>query len=271
MAPEEKPGEEKTCIKGTGLSSIGDNSNVAAVDVKDGKIVRIRPFHYDWKYKPEEFNPWKMEARGKSFEPPLKVPIPPHGIAYKKRIYSPNRILYPLKRVDWDPNGERNPQNRGKSKYVRISWDEAATIVANEIKRVQKKYGPEAILLQADGHGETKVVHATHGCLGRLLNLMGGFTLQVRNPDSWEGWYWGAKHVWGWNRWDYNTYQANIYWDVAKNTDMLIHLGSDPETTPWGFGGRIHAQPILLLVYRAGHQTDLYLPGLKLCGGCPCR
>ena len=26
---------------------------------------------------------------------------------------------------------------------------------------------------------------------------MGGFTLQVRNPDSWEGWYWGAKHVWG--------------------------------------------------------------------------
>ena len=27
--------------------------------------------------------------------------------------------------------------------------------------------------------------------------MMGGFTLQVRNPDSWEGWYWGAKHVWG--------------------------------------------------------------------------
>ena len=27
--------------------------------------------------------------------------------------------------------------------------------------------------------------------------MMGGFTQQVRNPDSWEGWYWGAKHVWG--------------------------------------------------------------------------
>ncbi len=26
---------------------------------------------------------------------------------------------------------------------------------------------------------------------------MGGFTLQVRNPDSWEGWYWGATHHYG--------------------------------------------------------------------------
>ena len=49
----------------------------------------------------------------------------PFSLAYKKRTYSPNRIKYPLKRVDWDPNGERNPQNRGKSKYKRISWDEA--------------------------------------------------------------------------------------------------------------------------------------------------
>ena len=130
---------EKTVIKGTCLSSFGDNSNVACVDVKDGKIVRIRPLHYDWKYKPEEFNPWKFEARGKTFIPPLKAMVPPHGTGYKKRIYSPNRILYPLKRVDWDPKGERNPQNRGKSKYVRISWDEALDIVVSEIKRVSEE------------------------------------------------------------------------------------------------------------------------------------
>ena len=40
-----------------------------------------------------------------------------------------------MKRVDFDPNGARNPQNRGKSGYVRISWDEAITIVTDEIKR----------------------------------------------------------------------------------------------------------------------------------------
>jgi len=112
---------EKTLIKGTGLSSVGDNSNVAAVDVKNGKIIRIRPLHFDWKYKPEEWKSWKLEAHGTVFEPPMKSMIPPHGMAYKKRIFSPNRILYPLKRIDWDAGGERTPQNRGKTKYVRIS------------------------------------------------------------------------------------------------------------------------------------------------------
>ena len=52
-------------------------------------------------------------------------------------------------------------------------------------------------MAQADGHGETKVVHGPHGCSVPLLELLGGYTLQTRNPDSWEGWYWGAKHVWG--------------------------------------------------------------------------
>ena len=47
-----------------------------------------------------------------------------------------NRILYPMKRVDWDPNGERNPQNRGKSEFERISWDEALDILASECKRI---------------------------------------------------------------------------------------------------------------------------------------
>ena len=190
---------------------------MAAVDIKDGKIVRIRPLHYDSKYKPEEWKPWKIEARGKVFEPPMKSLVAPFGLGYKKRIYSPNRILYPLKRVDWDPKGERNPQNRGKSGYVRISWDEATDIIAGEIKRVIKKYGPEAVLCQADGHGETKVVHSTHGCNTQLMSLLGGYTQQIRNPDSWEGWYWGAKHVWGCEPvGTYSPYHTNIYPDICQ-------------------------------------------------------
>ena len=90
MAPKEK-GEaiEKTCIKATGMSSFGEDSSVAAVDVKNGKIIRIRPLHFDWKYKPEEWKPWNLEAHGKVFEQPMKTMMPPHGMAYKKRIFSP--------------------------------------------------------------------------------------------------------------------------------------------------------------------------------------
>ena len=89
------------------------------------------------------------------------------------------------------------PRIAGKSKYERISWDEASKIVADEIRRVHKTYGHNAVLLQGDGHGECKTINTPHGHAGVLLDNLGGFTLQVRNPDSWEGWYWGAKHVWG--------------------------------------------------------------------------
>ena len=155
--------QEKTVIKTLTLAGLAGGGDPCVVDVKDGKIVRIRPLHYDWKYPKEKFNPWKFEKNGKTFEPIIKTQPGPFSLAYKKRAFSPNRIKYPLKRVDWDPNGERNPQNRGKSKYLRISWDEAAEIIANEIKRIHQQYGPYGFLAQADGHGECKTLHAPHG------------------------------------------------------------------------------------------------------------
>jgi len=231
--------EEKTFVKGIGFCSFGIGSNAAAVDVSNGRLSRIRPLRYDWKYRPEQFRPWKIAARGRTFQPAMKTLLPPFSLVYKKRVYSPNRILYPLKRVDWDPNGERNPENRGKSKYVRISWDEAAGIVAGEIRRVHKEYGPYAILCQIDGHGESKAVHGPHGCAGSLLDLMGGFTLQARNPDSWEGWHWGAKHAWGMNPNGIMRPQTNVFPDVLENTELILFWGCDPETTPWGWGGQM--------------------------------
>jgi anaerobic selenocysteine-containing dehydrogenase len=237
VKPESKT--DKTYIKAIDwLGQPGWGFNASAIDVKNGRVVRIRPLHYDWKYRPEEFKPWKMEARGKVFKPLMKTLLPPLSLAYKKRTYSPNRIKYPLKRVDWDPAGERNPQNRGKSKFRRISWDEAASLIAAEIKRVRKKYGPYAILAQADGHGESKTVHAAHGCQTRLLEIMGGYTLQVRNPDSWEGWYWGAKHMWGMEPLGLMKPYGNMLMDVSQNTDMILYWGCDPETTPWYRSGQ---------------------------------
>ena len=204
------------------------------VDSNDGKITRIRPYHYDKEYTDKYCNPWKIEARGSTFSAPDRVTITPFGLGYKARVYSPNRVKYPLKRVDWDPDGDRHPETRGKSKYVRISWDEAAEIVAKELKRQKEKYGPEAVLCQADMHGEGKNVAPSHGCPNRLLSLMGGYTLQMRNMDSWEGWFWGAKYVWGCEPVGEMAPQSNLYPDIAKHADLLLFWGCDPETTPLG-------------------------------------
>lgn len=67
---------EKILIKGTGLSADAVDSHVAEVDVKGGRIVRIRPLHLDTKYEPEEFKPWKLKARGRVFKPPMKSLLP---------------------------------------------------------------------------------------------------------------------------------------------------------------------------------------------------
>jgi molybdopterin guanine dinucleotide-containing S/N-oxide reductase-like protein len=235
-APRDTNGEKKI-IRGLGFCSTTADSNSVQVEVSDGKIVRIRPLHYDWEYK--DLKPWKMKARGKIFQPPMKTLIPPFSLGYKNRVYSPNRVLYPMKRVDWDPDGERNPQNRGVSKYVRISWDKAIDIIVNEIKRIRKQYGMEAVLSQSDGHGETYCVHAAHGTHRRLLSLLGGYTLQTRNTDSWEGWYWGAKHVWGCETNGFMDPVTNVVWDVSKNSDAVFFWGCDPETTPWAFDGQL--------------------------------
>ncbi len=229
--------DEKTVYKSLGLCGFGLGSNSAAVDVKDGKILRIRPMHYDDAYDIKDMNPWRIEVNGAVLEPKDKTMPTPLQFAYKKRVYSKNRVPYPLIRVDWDPNGERHPETRGKSKYRRISWDEATDIIASELKRIHKEYGPLAVLAQVDGHGESKIIHAAHGCPGKLLDLMGGYTLQARQPDSWEGWTWGAKHIWGMDPVGKQGNVQNLFQDIAENGDAVLYWGADPETTPWGWGG----------------------------------
>ncbi len=231
--------EQRTCIKDISWCGVAIGCGTSAVDVSDGRIVRIRPFHYDSETRPDEYNPWVFHARGKTFRPSTKFLLSPLSIGYKKRVYSPARIPYPLKRVDFDPKGERNIQNRGSSKFVRISWDEALDIIISEILRIKEKYGTTAILYQSDQHGENKVVHGPHGCGRKLLRLLGGYTLQMRDPDSWEGWFWGAKHVWGMEPVGQQRPQNNLLLDISKNAELLLFWGCDQETTTWGWGGQL--------------------------------
>ena len=66
-------------VKGLGFDSFGLGSNACTVDIDEeqDKILRIRPFHFDEHQTPEELNAWKLEARGKTFEPGFKTLISP--------------------------------------------------------------------------------------------------------------------------------------------------------------------------------------------------
>ncbi|MCF0121313.1 MAG: molybdopterin-dependent oxidoreductase, partial [Oscillospiraceae bacterium] len=259
------PKNDKVTFKSASLMGPQSGHPTVVESSEEGKIIRVRPFNYDDRIDFDSKKPYKIEARGKTFEPPHHTVPACYYVSYKKRVYSNNRVRYPLKRVDWDPDGDRNTQNRGISRYERISWDEATTYIAKELLRINEKYGMSAVLSEADMHGEGKSVAPSHGCANRLLSLLGGYTTQMRNQDSWEGWCWGAKNVWGCEGVGEMTPAGNLWPDIAKNSDMLLLWGADPETTAAGFDGYI-ASRLSQWIHSLGIKFVYVDPALNFSG-----
>jgi trimethylamine-N-oxide reductase (cytochrome c) len=251
--------------KGVMRYTSNTNGGPVFVYVKDGKIIRITPIEFN----DTDAQPWTIEARGKTFTPPRRTTISPYTLAFKSMIYSPDRILYPMKRVDFRPDGERNCQNRGISGYVRISWKEALDTVANEIKRVKRDYGPGAIL---NGSGS----HHLWGILGywlsarlRFFNAI-GWTPVAHNPDSWEGWYWGAMHHWGQSMHLGATETYSTVEDCLKECEMVVFWSSDPEATSGvysAFEGTVRRQWLKELGIKMVHIDPYYNHTAALFGG----
>ena len=245
------------------------NGGPLFVTVKDGKIIRTTPIDFD----ETDPQPWTIHAHGMNFTPPRKTTLAPHGQTSRSTIYSPDRLLYPMKRVDFDPNGKRNPQNRGKSKYVRISWAEALDLVAGEIKRVKHDHGPGAMTVS---HGS----HHTWGHIGYYLSALYRFSNAVghtpvhHNPDSWEGWYWGAAHHWGYTM---RVGQSETYGtveDLLQNCEMVVFWSADPETNSGSYGaqeGTVRRQWLKKLGIKVVHidphynSSAQFLPGKWIC------
>jgi anaerobic selenocysteine-containing dehydrogenase len=55
---------------------------------------------------------------------------------YLEREYSPQRLLYPQRRVG----------RKGEGRFERISWDEALDTIAGRLRAIADEFGPEAIL-----------------------------------------------------------------------------------------------------------------------------
>jgi anaerobic dimethyl sulfoxide reductase subunit A len=93
-------------------------------------------------------------------EPQLRACL--RGRAYRQRVYSPDRLRYPLLRTG----------NRGEGKFERISWDKALDMVAGELKRVSNTYGSAAIFLRSSA-GDIVALHNASP-IHKVLSLLGG-------------------------------------------------------------------------------------------------
>ena len=126
----------------------GSRFGAIRATVKDGRFVAVKPFELD-KY------PTKIIAG-----------LPDH-------VHNPARIRYPMVRVDWLRKRHlSDTTQRGDNRFVRVSWDEALDMFYEELERVQKNYGPSALLTASGGQSSGKF-HSAGGMLSKAMALHG--------------------------------------------------------------------------------------------------
>ena len=136
----------------------GSHWGAIRATVMDGRFIAAKPFEID-KY------PSKMIAG---------LPDHVHGTA---------RIRYPVVRIDWLRKRHlSDTTQRGDNRFVRVSWDEALNLFYQELERVQKTYGPSA-LLSGTGWQSTGMFHNAAGMLARALALHGDSVGTGRSGD----------------------------------------------------------------------------------------
>jgi anaerobic selenocysteine-containing dehydrogenase len=121
---------------------------------------------------------------------------------YAERIYSPLRVLFPMRRVG----------RKGEGKFARISWDEALAEVADRLQEIAREYGGEAILPFSYG-GTLGLVQRKAG--HALFHRLGATRLKRNICDT------AAEEAW------LATYGACVGTDMEgiEHSDLVILWG----------------------------------------------
>ncbi|MBU2644249.1 molybdopterin-dependent oxidoreductase [bacterium] len=182
------PGRDVTIIN-TGCCHDCGGRCVLKAHVKDGRVIRIES--------------------DTGAEPQIRACM--RGRAYRQRLYSPDRLQHPLRRV-----GER-----GEGRFEPVSWDEALDEVATRMKHIKATYGNSAILMVASGGNQGML----HGALpvGAMLQEFGGFT-RTWGIASYEGAMYASMATYG-------TIRTGNSREDLLNARMLILWGWNPAVT----------------------------------------
>ena len=227
------------------------------VHVKNGRVIKTDPLTV-----PEDVSQFRIEARGKVFEPPRKCLPDMWAHGYRRWVYDPSRVRYPLKRIGWEPGGKGRYDNRGLAEFVRISWDEALELVTQEIKRVKETYGNSAIMFKDASHTTWGTLHglgAEFTVIPRFLSVLGGFTNYVIGTASWAGWVSGASFMYGFWWSNSESEGTDTLADTLQNSRMVVVWALDVTKS-----GRMYQ----------GHETEIWRhwireAGIKTIAICP--
>ncbi|PLR98832.1 DMSO/selenate family reductase complex A subunit [Bacillus sp. T33-2] len=187
--PKEKPGPEEI-ISTCSINNCGGRCVIKA-HVKDGVVTRIST----------DTNADDIMA------PQMRACL--RGRGYRKMLYHPDRLKYPMKRVG----------KRGEGKFKKISWEEAIETIAKETKRIGKEYGPESRYVNY-ASGQSWGLFGGPSMAKRLLSMTGGY-LNSRNDYSS-----GAGNVA--TPYTYGTNNSGNSFDSLLHSKFIILWGQNP-------------------------------------------
>ena len=156
---------------------------------------------------------------------------------YLDRVYSPGRVLYPMRRV-----APKGAGSKDASDFQRISWDEALREIADRFRNIATEFGPEAILPYSYG--------------GTLATLSGA---------PWTG----ASSI-GWALRNWSAAICSAAGEAGLKSVIGVKLGTEPEQfrhsryiIAWGaniHGNNVHLWPFIEEARRDGAKLVVIDP-----------
>ncbi|MCP4408574.1 MAG: molybdopterin-dependent oxidoreductase [Gammaproteobacteria bacterium] len=153
---------------------------------------------------------------GKDTEAEPQVRACLRGRSYRLRLYSPERLLYPMIRV-----GER-----GEGKFKRVSWDYALDFIATQMNYIKQTYGPQALLDQSYAGASYGVLHNSDQIEGLQARFMGMFGCRTSSwsVPSYQGTTFSSRITFG-------TTQDGNEDDAFAHSKLIIMWGWNPAYT----------------------------------------
>lgn len=210
------------------------------------------------------WGPFLVDSDGRQVHGIRPHPIDPQPSPLLKNISSAvhheTRIEQPMIRAGWLDRGPGADSSRGADPFVPVTWDEALSLLAVELRRVIDEYGNEAIYGGSYGWASAGRFHHAQSQIHRFLNCLGGYTRSVNNYST------GASmvlfpHLVGAG---VDALRGGTSWEmIAEHTELLVTFGGIPRknvgVAPGGLG-RHTAENGLDAVLKSGTELVLFSP-----------
>ena len=148
------------------------------------------------------------------------------GRSIRQRVYNPDRLKFPMKRVG----------KRGSGEFEQISWEEAFDTIASKLTDVIDQYGNEAVYIQyatgALGGTVAKSWPPGSSPIARLMNCVGGY-LNHYGTYSTAQIAAAMPYTYGAN--------ANNSIEDLVNSKLAVYFGNNPAETRMSGGGMIYS------------------------------